>query len=152
MGSFHLTLFSSMLIFEMSNETCLDMNEVSLTLSRLQIHQLTFGWLLLTDRWIGYALMNLSFKLLMIWPKHETLASTSSLKPYDDPPSQWRPHLLDKPWLAQCRWLGLTRGQNPNPKELIKHNEPLGDDKTMMMMMYHFNQDKDQPPWGTKKP
>ena len=77
--SFHLTLFLSFLMFEMSNETCLDMNEVSLTLSHLQIHQLTFGWLLLTDRWIGYALMILSLKLLMKWLKHETLASISSI-------------------------------------------------------------------------
>ena len=49
---------------------------------------------------------------------------------------------FDKPWLAQCRWLGLTRGQNPNLKV---SDQSLGDDKTMMMMMYHFNQDKAQP-------
>jgi hypothetical protein len=53
--SFHLTLFSSFLMFEMSNETCLDMNEVSLTLSHLQIHHFRHSWpqlTFLTDRWI----------------------------------------------------------------------------------------------------
>ena len=39
--SFVLTLNSSKLMFEMSNETCMDMNEVFLTLSHLQIQQLT---------------------------------------------------------------------------------------------------------------
>ena len=46
--SFDLTLFSSMLMFEMSNETCLHMNEASLTISLLQIHGWTDSWLLLT--------------------------------------------------------------------------------------------------------
>ena len=94
--SFVLTLFSSMLMFEMSNETCLNMNEVFLTTSHLQIQQLTCGWLLLTDRWLGHAQMNLSLNLLMKWLQNETLAYTSSIKSYDDPPSQWKPHLLDK--------------------------------------------------------
>ena len=79
LATFLLTLFSSFLMFEMSNETCLDMNEVSLTLSHLQIHQLTCGWLLLTDKWIGHALMNLSLKFLMKWLNDETLASISSI-------------------------------------------------------------------------
>ena len=48
--TFHLTSNSSLLMFETSNETCMDMNEIFLTLSHLQIHQLTFGWLFqLTD-------------------------------------------------------------------------------------------------------
>ena len=80
--SFHLTLFSSFLMFEMSNETCLDMNEVSLTLSHLQIHHFRHSWpqlTFLTDRWISAWLMNLSLKLLMKWLNDENLASISSI-------------------------------------------------------------------------
>ena len=43
--SFVLTLFSSMLMFEMSNETCLNMNEVFLITSHLQIHSWLCSWL-----------------------------------------------------------------------------------------------------------
>jgi hypothetical protein len=53
--TFHLTLFSSFWMFEMSNETCLDMNEVYPTLSHLQIHHFKHSWpqlTFLTDRWI----------------------------------------------------------------------------------------------------
>ena len=73
--SFVLTLNSSMLMFEMSNETCLNMNEVFLTTSHLQIQQLTF----LTDRWISAWLIKLSLKLLMKWLNDEALASISSI-------------------------------------------------------------------------
>ena len=44
--TFLLTSNSSMLMFEMSNETHLNMNGVFLTTSHLQIQQLTYGWLL----------------------------------------------------------------------------------------------------------
>ena len=53
--SFLLTLFPSFLMFGMSNETCLNMNEVFLTTSHLQIHQIKHSWPQLTfliDRWI----------------------------------------------------------------------------------------------------
>ena len=82
--SFDLTLNSSMLMFEMSNETCLNMNEVFLTTSHLQIQQLTWQLTFAVDRWLGHAQMNLSLNLLMKWLQNETLAYTSSIKPYDD--------------------------------------------------------------------
>ena len=41
-----LTSNSSMWVFEMSNETCLNMNEVSLITSHLQIHSWLCSWLL----------------------------------------------------------------------------------------------------------
>ena len=52
---FVLTLFSSFLSFDMSNETCFNMNEVYPTLSHLQIHKIKHSWPQLTfstDRWI----------------------------------------------------------------------------------------------------
>ena len=52
--TFHLTSNSSMLMFEMSNETCMDMNEASLTISHLQIHDWMHSWLVLT--FLGFQL------------------------------------------------------------------------------------------------
>ena len=52
---FCLTLFSSFLSFDMSNDTCFNMNEVYPTLSHLQIHKIKHSWPQLTfstDRWI----------------------------------------------------------------------------------------------------
>ena len=46
--TFHLTSNSSLLMFAMSNETCMDMNEASLTISHLQIHDWMHSWLWLT--------------------------------------------------------------------------------------------------------
>ena len=46
--TFHLTSNSSLLMFDMSNETCMDMNEVSLTISHLQNHDWMHSWLVLT--------------------------------------------------------------------------------------------------------
>ena len=46
--TFDLTSKSSTLVFDMSNETCMDMNEASLTISHLQIHDWMHSWLWLT--------------------------------------------------------------------------------------------------------
>ena len=46
--TFHLTSNSSMLILDMSNKTCMDMNEASLTIFHLQIHGWMHNWLWLT--------------------------------------------------------------------------------------------------------
>ena len=43
--TFHLTSNSSILIFEMSNETCVDMNEAFQTISHIQIHDFRHSWL-----------------------------------------------------------------------------------------------------------
>ena len=82
--SFDLTLNSSKLMFEMSNETCLNMNEVFLTTSHLQIQQLTLLLTFMVDRWLEHTLMILSLNHLMKWHQNETLAYTSSIKSYDD--------------------------------------------------------------------
>ena len=52
---FVLTWFPSFLSFEMSNNTCSNMNEVYPTHFHLQIHQIMYSWPQLTfsaDRWI----------------------------------------------------------------------------------------------------
>ena len=52
---FVLTLFSSFLSFDISNETCFNMNEGYPTLFHLQIHKIKHSWPQLTfstDRWI----------------------------------------------------------------------------------------------------
>ena len=71
-------------MFEMSNETCLNMNEVFPLTSHLQIQQLTWQLTFVVDRWLGHAQMILSLNLLMKWHQNETLAYTSSTKSYDD--------------------------------------------------------------------
>jgi hypothetical protein len=77
-----LTWFSPFLSFEMSNNTCSNMNEVYPTLSHLQIHKIKHSWPQLTFQLIdefGNALIKLSPNSLMKWLKDETLASISSI-------------------------------------------------------------------------
>jgi lauroyl/myristoyl acyltransferase len=88
------------LSFDMSNETCFNMNEVYPTLSHLQIHKIKHSWPQLTFQLIdefSCALINLSPNPLMKWLKDETLALISSIQSHDDPHIHCRPHLLAMP-------------------------------------------------------
>ena len=69
--TFDLTLFSPILIFEMSNETCMDMNEPFQTISHLEIHKIRHSWPQLTI--VDF------LRFLVDWIMTDWLLSTQSL-------------------------------------------------------------------------
>ena len=100
--------------------------QLSPTSKSIKSSTVDHSWLFQLIDEFGNALINLSPNPLMKWLKDETLASISSIQSWNGPHIHYRPHLLAMPWLAQCNWLGLTSGQNPNLKE---YAPTLDDDK-----------------------